>query len=302
MSIQSARIFDVSENTLLASGELRFRLYPDLHLAGIEIDDYHCCISPELPVTKADLNIYLISNFEGILGVVLASSTDPEKTVTFEALLEEYSLFTHPVVDDKTTLTRRVTIWLEHASEKVKQRLIDRSIDASLNLMTHGERIKTGMERCGESQNVPIALQSSTKNMKSATASLLQWVEDVAAEAETASQLVGRQMSTFTSNKSPQFPQSSDTKRLAASTFRALKKVLGAAKDSAVILTESAHQTTVDLVQHKYGERVSSVVAEGLESLGDLGRATLALGRLELTNMAANLVKGLKKQREGVPI
>ena len=302
LSIPSARVFDVPENRLISSGELLFRLYPDIGLAGVAIGDYHFCISKERPISKGDTNVYLIADFETLIGVVLASSTELDKTQTFEALLEEYSLFKQPAVDDKSSFTLRLAIWLEATSEVMKQRLIDRSISAGLSLKGKGEEMKMKIERCEESRTVPIVVQSSTKSAKAATASLLQWLECTAIEAERASQLVGRQMSTLTQSNAQNFPQSSGAKRLASGTFRAFKKLIGAAKDSAVILTQSAHQTTVDLLHHKYGSHVSDVVAEGLESLGDLGQATLTLGRLELTNMAANLVQGLKKQREGVPM
>lgn len=302
LAIPSARVFDVPENRLISSGELLFRLYPDLGLAGVAIGEYHCCISKERPVTKGDCNVYLIADFETLIGVVLASSTEPDKSLTFEALLEEYSLFKQPAIDDKTSFTLRLAIWLEATSEVMKQRLIDKSIAAGLSLKVKAEEMKTKIEPCEESRAVPEAVQSSAKSAKAATASLLQWLEGLAIEAERTSQLVGRQVSTLTQSSAQNFPQSSGTKRLASGTFRAFKKLLGAAKDSAVILTQSAHQTTVDLLHHKYGSHVSDVVAEGLGSLGDLGKATLTLGRLELTNMAANLVQGLKKQREGVPM
>ncbi len=302
LAIPCARVFDVPENRLISSGELLFRLYPDMGLAGIAVGEYHCCISKELPVTKGETNVYLIADFESLIGVVLASSTEPEKALTFEALLEEYSQFKLPAIDDKTAFTVRLAMWLEATSEVLKQRLIDKSIAAGLSLKVRGEEMKTKIERCEESKSVPVVVQSSTKNAKAATASLLQWLEGVAVEAEHTSQLMGRQMSSLTKGNSQKFPQTSGANRLASGTFRAFKKLLGAAKDSAVILTQSAHQTTVDLLQHKYGPQVSDVVAEGLESLGDLGRAALTLGRLELTNMGANLVQGLKKQREGVPM
>lgn len=87
LAIPCARVFDVPENRLISSGELHFRLYPDMGLAGIAVGEYHCCISKELPVTKGETNVYLIADFESLIGVVLASSTEPEKVVTFEALL-----------------------------------------------------------------------------------------------------------------------------------------------------------------------------------------------------------------------
>lgn len=58
------------------------------------------------------------------------------------------------------------------------------------------------------------------------------------------------------------------------------------------------HIATVKLVENKYGSQLSGVVSASLESISDLGQATMVLGRLDFVNMAVGVLNGTKRRED----
>ena len=299
--ITNVRIYDVYPNHkgLRASGTLTFRLYPDLNLAGIEVGEYRCTLSKQLPVSQGANLVYLIADFDGFVGVALPET---EKAGTLEALFDEYAQFTPLETRPPETFALRMADWLDQKSETLKWKLLDSSIEAGRSIRERGKSAEFTAVSRDEEKKVHPMIQSGTKGVKNATAFILSCSETVVDKAERASIFVGEKVSKL--RKEPEelvIPQqASGAKVLASNTVKAFKKLALAAKESAVILTKSAHVATVKLVENKYGSQMSGVVESSLESLGELGQATLALGKLDFMNIATGVLNGTKRREDPV--
>lgn len=300
LTLPQVQVFDIRSDSqgLRTSGDLQFVLYADISLPGLIVGDYRCTLSRQLPFCKVGACLYLMTDFEGYVGFVLQRGTEQELIVTFEMLLLEYTQFEVqnpvPVKPEQPSYSERLAGWLETSTGALKDGMVSRSSKVGNGLKQGGEALKARLSPYEEEKKVPGLVRSSSSGLKSATSFLFTCSKTVSDKAVSASETVGKAISSGVSKLtgSDKSPKPSGLRVLASSAGKAMKNLWEGAEASVTILAQSAHSATVDVVQHKYGEQMSGVVSEGMRSVGNLGKAGLALHQMLPTNLAASAITG----------
>lgn len=310
LSLPQVQVFDIRSDTqgLRASGDLQFVLYLDVSMAGLIVGEYRCTLSKQLPFSKVDTCLYLMTDFDGYVGFVLSQDTEEELAAAFERLLFVHTKFDAQGISStpkERSYSERFAGWLESSSAAIKEGLMSGSTTVGKGLKQGGAALKTRLSPCEEEKEVPDYVRKGADGLKTATGHISSFSKKVSGKAVTASETVGKAISSgaakATRTEDPESAKPSGLRVIASSAGKALKNLWEGAERSVVILAQSTRDATVDVVHHKYGGNVSGVVSTGLGSVGDLGMAGLAIHQVLPHSLATNVVTSSVETKSALP-
>ncbi|CAG9312462.1 unnamed protein product [Blepharisma stoltei] len=326
LSVQNTEIYSIvgDQKRLFTTGELRLYRLSDQNLYLLTVGDFRYSLSKEIPVMKGDKRSYVFPSTEGFYGIIFPIEVDIEELDVFEIILQDSTEFTkikdrRNSMPEESTSDTEVQVYIEESQEivekekkegkvgkishyielggtKIKKGLIRGATFTSKGIVKGGEYLKKKIKKKPKPTEVSEKSKARIRKMKMASQMVLALSKALVSGAvEMTTQIASSISSHFKNSKTGNRLERSKTyqsaKELGMAGINAVVTIYDGLEEAVIILAKSSANTTVSVVEHRYGEQAASATSESLSVLGNVGSAYNQVKKMGLKKLAKATAK-----------
>lgn len=323
IKIKKVKVYEILDNSKrqLFQADLKILQLVKEKLYLLTVGSFSFSLTKDLSVMRSTIEQYVFPGPNGFIGVIIPEDADFEKIEAFEAILTNETDFStahqrHMVheVDRSMTFdldaasraneyqkTRKLSLLIESGSEHIKKGFMRAATFTSEGIKAGGDYLKSKLKKNEKPLEISEQQSEVISHLKKASNVVLMLSKALVVGAVSTTREIGNWATT-------QFSQSDASKKLERSHGYIMAKELGRAglsaaitlydglEEALIILGKSGAETTVDVVDHKYGSRASEATEESLKVLGNVGLAMKEVHHVALKTVAKAAESPIKKK------
>mmetsp|Transcript_27093 Transcript_27093/g.44188 ORF Transcript_27093/g.44188 Transcript_27093/m.44188 type:complete len:388 (+) Transcript_27093:82-1245(+) len=285
-------------------------------LVFVLMQGFACPLVREVPVVRIQPRLYIFPLPPGRIFSIQLDSSVPEEVVdAFEGILEECALFRYREVETITaaevvttstqqdliisqtglasSLTERVERGfvtnapmiaqrIDSSGKKISQALVSGAEVVGMGISIGGEYLKIKLKPADHTAPVSAGARQNIRRARQATGVVVTVssgvVDGLRAMADALARGVASSInSTQIGQDMGTSPTGVAVRQVAAASLVALSDIWQGIETAVRILAEKTSETTASLIHHKYGPDAADIADDTFASVGNVGRAFMAL-------------------------